>query len=389
MPGGVPAQKIEAILEGLRDASWPRRTDVLREATALLASGKVDREAEDQLGPLIIEAASDQKWEVRKAAALALAEFRHLNTDIPERTLDLLLKDANRWVSQAATRASRRLRSRKDRAREWPLTEGSQDPTLQLIVERIREIGLRSMTPARIYDLATEVGERYYRDLAADTAHEIKTLLTPLEGYLVQLDRHISEHGGSDTTMDHYLSTALSRLHQLAVVVDDLHTYSSPNEAPFAPVDLDSVVRDAVASGVERAAQQVPPVEIRVDVTKGLVVEGLQQRLVRALANLIANAIQAMPQGGHLGVYTKMIGTGFVEVNVTDTGRGMTAEQIEHALERFRSNRKDQGGTGLGLPIAEHIIVQDHGGELMIESSPGEGTRVVIVLPVHHEGGGE
>ncbi|MBI2895545.1 MAG: hypothetical protein HYY06_18455 [Deltaproteobacteria bacterium] len=389
MPGAVPAHVIEGLLEGLRDASWTRKADALREATALLASGELDRGAEDQLGPLILQAAGDLKWEVRKAAALALAEFRHLNSDVPERTLDALLKDSNRWVSQAATRASRRLRSRTDRAKEWPLTEGAQDSTLQHIVARIRQIGLRSMTPARIYDLATEVGERYYRDLAADTAHEIKTLLTPLEGYLVELGRHLSERGTSDATADRHLATALARLQQLAVLVDDLHTYSSPNEAPFAPADLESVIQEAVARGSERARQGGPAVELQIDVPKGVVLDALEQRLIRALANIIANAYQAMPQGGSLVVRARPMGTGFVEVTVADTGHGMTAEQIEHAMERFRSTRKGEGGTGLGLPIAEHIIVQDHGGELSIESSPGEGTKVVVVLPLRREADGE
>jgi signal transduction histidine kinase len=291
-------------------------------------------------------------------------------------------------VSQAAIRASRRLRSRRDRGHEWPLTEATQDPTLQLIVERIKQIGLRSMTPARIYDLATEIGERYYRDLAADTGHEIKTLLTPLEGYLAELRRHRSGALATDVTGDRYLDTALGRLHQIKVLLDELGTYSSPNEEAFVPVDLEHVVREAVTIGAERAAREASTVELQVEVPKGLVIDVLQERLVRALANLVANAYQAMPEGGGLIVRVKAIGGAFVEVTVTDTGRGMTAEQVEDAMERFRSTRKDEGGTGLGLPIAERIIVQDHGGELTIESSPGEGTTVVVVLPLRHEGDG-
>ena len=62
----------------------------------------------------------------------------------------------------------------------------------------------------------------------------------------------------------------------------------------------------------------------------------------------------------------------------------LPAEQVDHAMERFRSTRRDEGGTGLGLPIAEHIIVNDHGGELAIDSVPGEGTKVVVMLPLRH-----
>ena len=390
MPRAGPGRWMDELISGLRDASWSRKADALRDATARLASGDLDRTSEGQLSSLIIDAAADQKWEVRKAAALALGELRYLDDEVAQRALDTLIQDSNRWVNQAATRAIRRLRSRNARAQEWPLTEGAQDPTLQLIVERIRQIGLRSMTPARIYDLATEVGERYYRDLAADTAHEIKTLLTPLEGYLVQMQRHLAARGASDAKGDHYLSTALARLHQLAVVVDDLNTYSSPNEAPFAELDVDRAIEEALTWASERATNEVDAVDVRLAVEKGMVVVGLHQRLVRALANIIANAMQAMPEGGVLTVEARTRGTGFVEIAVSDTGHGMTAEQVELAMERFRSTRKDVGGTGLGLPIAEKIVVQDHGGELAIESTPGEGTKVVVVLPVERapEGGG-
>jgi signal transduction histidine kinase len=120
-----------------------------------------------------------------------------------------------------------------------------------------------------------------------------------------------------------------------------------------------------------------------------VVIEAVEERLVRALANLVANAYQAMSAGGALHVRGRAIGGASVEVSVSDTGRGMTAEQVEDAMERFRSTRKDEGGTGLGLPIAERIIVEDHGGELTVESTPGEGTRVIVVLPLRHDRGGE
>lgn len=371
----------------MRGSSWTRRADALREATARLAGDELDYEAEGRLLPAIVEATNDPKWEVRKAAALALGELRHSDIEVPEKTLGVLLGDSNRWVSQAAIRASRRLRAQSDRAHEWPLTEATQDPTLQLIAERIKQIGLRSMTPARIYDLATEVGERYYRDLAADTAHEINTLLTPLEGYLVEVRRRSSP--SADPANERYLGRALERLHQIKVLLDELGTYSAPNQDAFVTVDLEHVVRQALTIGAERAAGDISLVKLHVDVPTRVEIEVVQERLIRALANLVANAYQAMPTGGSLRVRGRVIGGGSVEVTVIDSGRGMTAEQVEDAMERFRSTRKDDGGTGLGLPIAERIIEEDHGGELTVESTPGEGTRVVVILPLRQDGGCE
>ena len=129
----------------------------------------------------------------------------------------------------------------------------------------------------------------------------------------------------------------------------------------------------------------VSSISQKIQVPEGLTIDGLQDRLVRALTNLVANACQAMPEGGTLEVRATRLGTESVELTVSDTGHGMTSEEIEDAMERFRTTRRKDGGTGLGLPIAERIIQDDHGGDLSIESTPGRGTRVVVVLPVHHE----
>ena len=75
----------------------------------------------------------------------------------------------------------------------------------------------------------------------------------------------------------------------------------------------------------------------------------------------------------------------FVALSIGDTGVGMTSEEVEHAMKRFRTTRGDRGGTGLGLPIAQRIIEHDHRGQLSIESERGLGTTAVVVLPLRRE----
>jgi signal transduction histidine kinase len=381
------AASIEDVFDELGDASWARRVEGLQAATARLATGRLGREDETRLVAVLCELARDPKWEVRKAVTVALAEVRDPEPRV-RAVLDELARDVNRWVGQAAGRALRRLGERGGRDPAWTLTAPVQDPILEHIARRTREIGLRSLTPALIYDIAMEINERSYRELAADTAHEIRTLLTPFEGYLVGLRRHLAAGGRIDDRAEHYLAAALARLQQIQAFTEDLCTYSSAADTGFAAVVLAEVVTDAVAISVDHLASRsgLPAIAREIDVPPGLVVEAMRERLTRAVANVVSNALQAMPAGGTLAIAARHVGRD-VELTVADTGGGMSPEVIEQARLRFRTTRRDQGGTGLGLPIAERIVAGDHGGELVIDSLVGKGTTVTLRLPVRQRSG--
>lgn len=376
------AAGVEEMFDDLGDASWTQRVDGLQTVIARLASGRLGAEHEPRLIAVLCELAQDPKWEVRKAVTVALAEYPGTQTRV-HAVLDELARDANRWVSQAARRAQRRVRDRTGRDTGWTLTPPVHDPILEHIAKRTREIGLRSLTPALIYDIAMEINERAYRELAADTAHEIRTLLTPLEGYLVGLRRHLAGKGQVDDRAEHYLTAALARLQQIQAFTEDLCTYSSASETGFVVVSVAEVVNDAVHISFDHMAarSELPAIARGIEVSPGLVVEGMRERLTRAVANVVTNALQAMPAGGKLTVRARQVGLD-VELTVADTGCGMSPEVLEQARLRFRTTRRDQGGTGLGLPIADRIVVGDHGGELIIDSLVGAGTTVIIRLPV-------
>ena len=104
------------------------------------------------------------------------------------------------------------------------------------------------------------------------------------------------------------------------------------------------------------------------------------QQFRQAIWNLCLNAVQAMPEGGELRVGAS-VHDGRLEVRVTDTGEGITTEDLPHVFEPFFST-KDQG-TGLGLALV-HRIVQDHGGDVEVQSVPGAGTTFVVSVPVPH-----
>jgi signal transduction histidine kinase len=372
---------VDQICEQLTDASWTRRVEGLLAVTARLASGKLGQDHEARLIAVLCELARDPKWEVRKAVTIALAQYQGSQARV-DPVLEELARDANRWVSQAAGRALRRLRERSGRDTRWTLAAGVQDPILKHIAKRTHEIGLRSVTPALIYDLAMEISDQSYRELAADTAHEIRTLLTPFEGYLVGLRRHLAASGHVDDRTEHYLTAALARLHQIQAFTEDLRTYSSVAETGFATVSICDVVQDAVEIGFDHLGHrsELPDIVREIEVAPELVVEAMRERLIRAVANVVTNAVQAMPAGGKLSITARAVGLD-VELTVADTGCGMSPEILEQARLRFRTTRRDQGGTGLGLPISDRIVAGDHGGELIIDSLTGKGTTVTIRLP--------
>jgi signal transduction histidine kinase len=134
--------------------------------------------------------------------------------------------------------------------------------------------------------------------------------------------------------------------------------------------------------GVQGA--DAPRVQIQCDVTEPMAkahVDPAQMR--QALWNLCLNAVEAMPQGGELRVGVRTVtaeaGRALMEITVEDTGVGITAAELTQVFEPFFTTKPQ--GTGLGLAIA-HRIVEDHGGDIRVQSEPWRGSRFTISLPV-------
>jgi len=108
--------------------------------------------------------------------------------------------------------------------------------------------------------------------------------------------------------------------------------------------------------------------------------EGLAPALLEQLLNgVVANAVQAMPEGGTINVTAKPASPTTVLVEVVDTGCGMTEEQLQRAFQPFVTSK--QSGLGLGLALARRILAR-HGGSIAIASALGHGTTVSISLPI-------
>jgi PAS domain S-box-containing protein len=155
-----------------------------------------------------------------------------------------------------------------------------------------------------------------------------------------------------------------------------------PDEA-LVPVDINQVIHDAVAISRPRLEEQVSRrgvrIDLQLDLTAALPVNGRAAALGEVMTNLILNAIDAMPDGGVLSITTKQDGVERVVVTVGDTGVGMPSSVCSRIFEPFFTTTGQQG-SGLGLSVT-YSIVSRHGGEIRVESEVGRGTTFTLTFP--------
>jgi len=225
-----------------------------------------------------------------------------------------------------------------------------------------------------------EQAQQQRQALVADVAHELRTPLTVLRGYLEALKDGVTPVDAETLAVIHGEAVQLGHL------VDDLQDLAQADAAQLTldarPCDLGELLR-AVAAGfaLQAAAKGVG---VEVEAPDALPeVSADRRRVAQVIHNLLANALRYTPAGGHVRLSAVAVAAG-VEVDVADTGIGIAAEHLPRVFERFYrvdpSRARDTGGTGLGLTIAKRII-DAHGGQIGVASTPGAGSRFWFILP--------
>ncbi len=230
---------------------------------------------------------------------------------------------------------------------------------------------------------ALESTERRRHELLSDVAHELRTPVATLNGYVEGLRDGVVEPTVRTWQLLHTETARLGRL------VEDLRKVSLAEERQLdlrrVRVDWDELIADAAA--VANAAYADKGVSLRVERSKRLpAVEVDRDRIAEVFANLLSNALRHTPSGGGVVLTAARAGEDFVEVGVADTGEGIPPELLARVFERFyrtdSSRSRDRGGSGIGLTIAR-AIAEAHGGTLRAESDgPGLGSRFILTLPV-------
>ena len=226
--------------------------------------------------------------------------------------------------------------------------------------------------------------------LAAGVGHEINNPLAYILSNLRYLQEELRRTQGTASEeewreMLSAVTEACEGAERVQFIVQDLKLFIRPDDAAVGPVELGAVVRGAAKMAAHEIRPRARLVEDCADVPP---VRGNGARLSQVLLNLLINAAHAIEPGrvehNEIRVVARQSAPGHVTLAVSDTGCGIPPENLSRIFEPFFTTKPVGVGTGLGLPVCQGIITA-LGGELTVESQPGQGTTFRITLPIAGE----
>jgi len=212
--------------------------------------------------------------------------------------------------------------------------------------------------------------------LTAEIAHEIRNPLTALGGYARRLLRTVSSE-----TERGYARIVVAEATRLENLLRDVLDFSRPARYNLRRQSLVPILRESLEAFGERCAEREIRVEAVLAAGEQVLIDASHVR--RAVDNLMANAIDALPAGGTLRVSTRLAAArclSFVVVTVEDTGPGIPAADLGRLYEPFWTTKKMGEGTGLGLPITRKIV-EAHGGFMTVANRVGGGLVAALWFP--------
>lgn len=231
--------------------------------------------------------------------------------------------------------------------------------------------------------------EEMRADFVANASHELRTPLAALSGFIETLQGPARDDVAA---RERFLGIMRSQAARMARLIDDLLSLSrielNAHLRPNTLVDLAPIVRQVV-DGLQPLARE-RDVEIRIDTPPApLTVPGDRDELVRAIENLVENALKygASGKGVDIALSRGAVRDGAEEARIVvrDYGPGIAPEHLPRLTERFYrvdvAGSRAQGGTGLGLALVKHVLNR-HGGRLAIESAAGAGATFTLHLPL-------
>lgn len=207
--------------------------------------------------------------------------------------------------------------------------------------------------------------------MASHVAHEVRNSLVPMKLYLSLLRRRISEDDGSVDVLDKVVTGLVA----LESTVGDLLHFSSQRDARLENTPLGLLLEDIVQSLEPQLAAQ--GIKATIDCPARYVALADGDMLRRAILNLVLNALDVMPRGGEIVITVCQTAAG-LEIEIADSGPGISPAHLDKLFEPFFSTKR--GGTGLGLAIVERIAAA-HGGRVTAVNCPEGGAAFTLIIP--------
>ena len=210
-------------------------------------------------------------------------------------------------------------------------------------------------------------------EMAAKIAHEIRNPLGSIGLFASILERELAEDADRKALAEH-ISKGVKTLDNL---LSNMLLFANTPEPRLSPVDIKDVIEDSLVSLSARITKDV---DIRKDYRGPTTLMADRNLLVQLFINLLINAFDAIEEEGTIEIKTRSWenGSSFIEIELSDTGSGISREHIDRIFDPFFTTK--ERGTGLGLSIVG-TIVKAHNGLIDVRSSPGEGTTFIIRLP--------
>ncbi len=208
-------------------------------------------------------------------------------------------------------------------------------------------------------------------EMGAMLAHEIRNPLAGIKGYAQVIGKKPQDERNSG-----FAERIVTEAHRLEILVSDLLEFARSEQESMVAVDLAEVVSHT-ADLLRHEAEQFQ-ININCESPATLPLAGNRDSLAQVLLNLGKNAIQAMPDGGTMGITAEVVGKQAI-ITVSDNGQGISQEELPRIFEPFFTTKAR--GTGLGLSLCRKIV-EEHGGQITVKSTVGQGTSVSITIPV-------
>ncbi|MDM5190268.1 ATP-binding protein [Bacillus sp. DX4.1] len=224
--------------------------------------------------------------------------------------------------------------------------------------------------------------EQMRKDFLANVSHELKTPITSIKGFSETLLDGAMEN---QQFCEHFLHIILKESERMQGLIEDLLDLSKIEQQGFklimGTVEVKGLLEE-IQMVMENKSQD-KEIYLHVDVPRNVSVIGDPSRLKQIFINLINNAILYTPAGGTVSVQM-LQDENSAYIKVSDTGIGISKEEIPRIFERFyrvdKARSRNTGGTGLGLSIVKHLV-EAHQGTITVDSEVGEGTTFTVVLP--------